>query len=47
MTKKQKTIITNAMLTGLKIVSTVFVFVGLTLAMSGNFHIYLSDYKGS
>jgi len=38
MTKRTKTKITNAMLTGLKIVSTVFVFVGLTLAMSGNFH---------
>ena len=38
MTKRQKIKITNAMLTGLKIVSTVFVFVGLTLAMSGNFH---------
>lgn len=38
MTKKQKTIITNAFLTTLKIVSTVFVFIGLTLAMSGNFH---------
>ena len=38
MTKRTKTKITNAMLTGLKIVSTVFVFAGLTLAMSGNFH---------
>lgn len=38
MTKRQKTKITNAFLTGLKIISTVFVFVGLTLAMSGNFH---------
>ena len=38
MTKRTKIKITNAMLTGLKIVSTVFVFVGLTLAMSGNLH---------
>ena len=38
MTKKTKIKITNAMLTGLKIVSTIFVVVGLTLAMSGNFH---------
>lgn len=44
MTKRQKTKITNALLTGLKIVASIFVFVGLTLTTSNNFHIELYCY---
>ena len=38
---QQKTKITNALLTGLKIVASIFVFIGLTLTTSNNFHIEL------